>query len=412
MAHPYRSIPARAGAALCALSAVLGASAPAGSAQTTYLKDATGTWKPWKMTISSGARTATAATAAELKAFEAHLVAFRELLRQVPSVATPAGYSVEVWGHLRAQPGRDRGPASATLPIAGGVSFGAFSIYEVDRGGKRVRIDTGETALLQFAVNDMSPQTIGKPGPPEWHVFEHDVIVQPPATGERAGFPRYDEIIVITRRTAPLWAPVPLLEAWQLELRAATHALAEARQTAARVDQALAEQLEPARKAAREADYRKRAAAMPDPAAFLAQMTDVERMRDKVAADDAAPAGAAKRRLRDATQAVAAMEGIIAGLSAEARTAAACWATDATRLEDRFRGEPDVRCRALVRPNPAFFDRSLPRSTPQLLLIQDAKRCYEDLRDPDVLRRLPGNCAANRGLLESWNTRAVLDWLR
>jgi hypothetical protein len=64
-----------------------------------------------------------------------------------------------------------------------------------------------------------------------------------------------------------------------------------------------------------------------------------------------------------------------------------------------------------VRPNYQFFDASLPRSAPQLLMIADAKRCHENLRDPQALT-LPSGCAANRALLDSWDRQAVLDWLQ
>ena len=246
MTHPFGPSRPRARTLVATLSVLVVASSLVIARQTSYLKDAPGTWKPWKMTMSSAARAATGATAADLKAFEAQLVAFREILRQASSAATPVGYSVEVWGHLRGDAQRaPTRPAAASRPIAGGVSFGAFSIYEIDRGGKRVRIDPGETALIQFAVNDMSPQAIGHAGPPEWHVIDHHVIVQPPSTGERAGFPRYDDIIVITKRRDPLWTPVPLLEAWELQLRASKHAYAEAQEVADRMQQARSEDLDP-----------------------------------------------------------------------------------------------------------------------------------------------------------------------
>ncbi len=412
MAHPWcaRRRPARAVAAIVGALAL--ASTLVVARQTTYLKDSPGTWKPWKMTVSADVRAATAATAADLNAFEAHLVAFREILRQAPSAATPMGYSVEVWGHLRGDVRRAPGqPSTATLPIAGGVSFGAFSIYELERAGKRVRIDTGETALVQFVVNDISAHAIGHPAPPGWHVIEHDVMVQPPSTGERAGFPRYDGIVVITKRSAPLWTPVSLREAWELQLRASQHAQGEAQQVADRMQQAHVDQVDPGKKAAREAGYRRNAANMPNPTAYLAQMAEVERVGDTARAADVAATSSTMTTLRDATREVAAIEDILAALTPEDRVAPACVLKDAVRIEGRFRSAPDARCKALVRANHAFFDRSLPRSAPQLLLIQDAKRCHEDLREPEVLTRLAGNCAANRALLETWNRQAVLDWL-
>jgi hypothetical protein len=410
--QPFRSTSRRAASLLASLATLTLASGLAVGAQTTYLKDALGTWKPWKMTLSSGARASTRATAAELKAFETQLVAFREILRRAPSAAEPRGYSVEVWGHLI---GNDRPaagqPPAHRMPISGGVDFGAFAIYEIMRGGARVRIDTGETPLLLFTVNDLQPRSIGQPGPPEWHVLEHDVIVQPPATGERAGFPRYEDIVVITKRTAPLWTPVPLLEAWQLQLQTSKHALSSAQGVAEKMKRNLADEIDPAKKAAREAGYRKAAPTTPDPVAFLAQMAQVEAVREKAARAELEPTSGTMTLLRKAEREVAAVEGVIAALTAEERTAPACWLTGATRIEGAFRGTPNARCQALVRPNYQFFDASLPRSAPQLLMIADAKRCHENLRDPQALT-LPGGCAANRALLDSWDRQAVLGWLQ
>ena len=235
--------------AACVASCVV-ACALVVSAQPTYLKEAPGTWKPWKMTMSASTRAASGASAAELKAFEANLVAFREILRRVPAVATPRGFSVEVWGHLG---GYDRPatgqPPSSRLPIAGGIDFGAFPIYETTRNGATVRIDTGETPLLLFTVNDLRPAAIGQPGPPDWHVLESDVVLQPPATGERAGFPRYDDIVVITKRTAPLWVPVALQEAWTLQLQVSKQALTSAQQVVDKLQHLLVARDNPANEA-------------------------------------------------------------------------------------------------------------------------------------------------------------------
>ena len=383
------------------------------SAQPTYLKEAPGTWKPWKMTMSASTRAASGASAAELKAFEANLVAFREILRRVPAVATPRGFSVEVWGHLG---GYDRPatgqPPSSRLPIAGGIDFGAFPIYETTRNGATVRIDTGETPLLLFTVNDLRPAAIGQPGPPDWHVLESDVVLQPPDTGERAGFPRYDDIVVITKRTAPLWVPVALHDAWGLQLQVSRRALASAQQVVEKMKTNLANEIDPAKKAAREAGYRKAAPQLPNPEAYLAQMAQVEVVREKAARAELEPASGTMKELQKSERDVSSVEAIIAALTPAERTAPACWVKDATRLEGAFRGEPTARCRALVRPNDSFFDTSLPRSAPQLLMIANAKRCHEDLRDPQALTTLPSGCAANRALLESWDRQAVLDWLR
>ena len=413
MTHPFRSLASRSTPLVAALVTLLLASGLTGSAQTTYLKDALGTWKPWKMTVSSAARASTRATPAELQAFEAHLVTFREILRRTPAVTEPRGYSVEVWGHLGGydKPAAGQPPAQR-MPISGGVDFGAFPIYEIMRGGARVRVDTGETPLLLFTVNDLQPRSIGLPGPPEWHVLDHDVVVQPAATGERAGFPRYDDIVVITRRTAPLWTPVPLLEAWQLQLQASKTALTSAQEVADKMKRNLADEIDPVKKAAREAGYRKTAPDTPDPTAYLAQMAQVEAVREKTARAELEPTSGTMTLLHKAEREVTAVEAVIAALTPEDRVAPACWLKDATRPEGAFRGNPNPRCRALVRPNYGFFDPALPRSAPQLLMIANARRCHEDLRDPQVLTTLPSGCAANRALLDSWDRQGVLDWLQ
>lgn len=392
-----------------ALSVIQGLSP---SAQPWYLTDAQGTWKPWKMTLSSGARAATRATPAELKAFEAELVAFREILRRAPSAAQPKGYSVEVWGHLGgyATPAPGQPPASR-MPIAGGVDFGAFPIFEYVRNGARIREDTGETALLRFAINDISPRVIGLPGPPEWNVLDLDIVTQPSASGERGGFPRYDDVVVITRRTAPLWTPVTVLEAWQVQRTASLRQRDEAQLVADRMQKARDEHVDPARKAARDAEYRKSAASMPNPAQYLSQMADVEALREKLTAADVAPTSPTMTQLREAQREVAVVEEIIATLPAAEQTQPACWLPDASRVQGRFRAGPDARCKALVRPNYAFFDPQLPRSAPQLLLIVDVTRCDRELRDRES-QKLPSGCTANRALLESWDRQAVLDWLR
>lgn len=398
--------------AVCLCLVVVVAAGLTAYAQPWYMTDAPGTWKPWKMTLSSGSRAATRATRAELEAFEAHLVALREILRRAPSAAQPTGYSVEVWGHLGGYAHAATGqPPSSRLPISGGVSFGAFPIYEYMRNGARVRTDTGETALLQFVVNDIAPRVIGRPGPPEWNALDLDIVVQPAATGERAGFPRYEDIVVITRRTAPLWTPVTVLEAWQTQLQASRLQHDEARQQADRMQKARDEHLDPSARARREAEYRRTAPTMPKPEEYLRQMAEVEAIRDKATADEVAPTSSTMVRLRETAREVAVVEEIIAALPAEEKTQPACWLPDASRVQGRFRAGPNARCKALARPNQAFFDATLPRSAPQVLLITDATRCYEHLRDPQS-KALPSGCTANRALMESWDRQAVLDWLK
>ena len=144
------------------LLAGLGGGVPAWS-QSRSLPDAPGTWKPWKplsTTTGAGGAKEQAATPALVKAFEGELLALNAILRRATGVASPVGFSVETWGYLAGYhvsehaPGQ---PAAGKLPIAGGLTFGAFPIFEYQRNGKTVREDTGETALQ--TVPDQSDRT-------------------------------------------------------------------------------------------------------------------------------------------------------------------------------------------------------------------------------------------------------------
>jgi len=385
-------------------------------AQPWYMTDAAGTWKPWRMQISSSTRAAAKATPMELKAFEAELVKFTGIWRSAPGVAEPRGFSVESYGHLAGTGQRLPGqPALATLPLAGGVTFAAFPIFEFERNGKRVRSDTGETETMGFTVNDIDGGIIGRPGPEEWRSLEHDVIFPFARTGERAGFPRFDEIVVITKREAPLWTPVAVLEAWQLQEKATRQTLDEATAQIAKLTAAVDAEIDPAQKAKRQAEYERNAKSLPDPAAYLKQMAEVEVVRERTARAELAPTAFEPQRQKKATQELATVQAIIAALTPEERTAPACYVPGTTRVDGRIKpGPANARCTALVRPNYQFFDRALPRSAPQLVILVQAKRCYEDDREREAMERKGwvAGCVANRKLLDTWDRNAILGWLQ
>jgi len=299
--------------------------------------------------------------------------------------------------------------------VAGGVTFAAFPIFEFERNGKRVRSDTGETETMGFAVNDIDGAVIGRPGPEEWRSVEHDVIFPFARTGDRAGFPRFDEIVVITKREGSLWAAVPVLEAWQLQEKVTRQTLDEATAQVAKLTAALEAEIDPAQKAKRQAEYERNAKSMPDAGAYLKQMAEVEVVRERSARADLAPTAFEPKRQKQATQELASVQAIIAALTAEERAAPACYVPGTTRVEGRIKAGPaNARCTALVRPNFAFFDRTLPRSAPQLVVLRAAKRCYEDDRNREAQERKGwvAGCVANRKLLETWDRDAILQWLQ
>jgi hypothetical protein len=375
-------------------------------AQVRYLKQEPGTWKPWHMTVSSDGRRTVKATAPELKAFEAELVKFREILRAAPSAAQPRGYSVEAWGYLASMnaPGQ---PDVRTLPIPGGVDFGAFPIFEYERRGKTVREDTGETALLLFMVNDITAGIVGKPGPPEWSPLDLGVFTQPKATGQRAGWPLFGDIIVMTKRTGSPWVPVPLAEALAIDRKAAQARRDEAAEVVEKFRQELAKILDPARRAARRAENERNAPTMPDPKAFLAQMAEVERISERATRAELEPSGGSARRLAEADRALAKVDQRIAALTDADGAAPSCFATAGATPETRITRGPAAGCVPLVRSNWDFFDHALPRSAPQIVVVTQARRCYEDAEPTTLV----SGCPANKALLESIDRQKVLDWL-
>lgn len=103
--------------------------------QSRSLADSPGTWKPWKFTAIASTRQDQGATPALVKAFEAELLALNAILRRTFGVASPVGFSVETWGNLSGDhvsehaPGQ---PPGTAMPIAGGLTFGAFPIFEYE----------------------------------------------------------------------------------------------------------------------------------------------------------------------------------------------------------------------------------------------------------------------------------------
>ena len=208
---------------------------------------------------------------------------------------------------------------------------------------------------------------------------------------------------------------MPVLEAWQLQEKVTRQVLEESTAQVATLTAALDAEVDPAQKAKRQAEYQQNAKAMPDAAAYLKQMAEVEVIRERTARADLAPTAFEPKRQKQATQELASVQAIIAALTPEERTAPACYVPGTTRVKGHIKAGPaNARCTALVRPNYDFFDRTLPRSAPQLVILWQAKRCYESDRDRAAEERKGwvAGCVANRKLLETWDRQAIMEWLQ
>ena len=392
------------------LAAVLLGATAVVAAQTRYLVDEPGVWKPWKpFQAISSARTERAASPAEVKAFEATLLELNAILRRAPGVATPRGYSVETWGHLSGyRPEGPGQPPGRALPLAGALTFGAFPIFEYSRAGKTIREDTGETALLSFFVNELRSGVIGDRRPAEWEGIDTDAFLQPQPNGEVAGIPRFGDIAVLKRNPASIWSPMPLQAALDLIVTVRQTQLQERQQTMASLRASFEAWKTPAKRAERAANYKVIAASLPDGAKYLASVDQQEKEVEAALAKDAGPDSPTAKDLRTIEAGLADLKAWLAELSAADRQAPACYATRGTTLRTRFRTGTADGCQPLVRPNRQFFNAALPRSAAQVLVIDEISRCF----DAPPASTSPAGCAANRQLLQTIDKQAVLSWLK
>lgn len=390
-----------------ALAAFAMASAP--RAQSRLLVDEPGVWKPWPpFTAVASTRADRGATAAEVKAFEATLLQLHAIVRRAPGVASPRGYSVETWGSLGGYRPAPGGPAGKSLPLGGTLTFGAFPIFEYERAGRMIRSDTGETALMSFEVNQLEPWLIGGQKPTEWGPLETDGFLQPQPNGEVAGIPRYGDIAVLKNNSASLWIPISLQAAQALVVTQRENELAGQRDVPARLQKEFELWKSPAKRAERMDAYKRTAAVIPDGAKYLAGVDKQEREIEAIMAGQVGPDSPAAKTVRALEASLLEATTWAGELSAAERQAPACYAKSATTLRARFRTGAVAGCHPLGRPNPQFFNPSVPRATAQVIIIGQIARCF----DNQPAKQGPHGCSANRQLLETLDKQAVLGLLK
>jgi hypothetical protein len=388
--------------AVCASAALI--------AQTRYLPDSPGTWKPWQFTAYGDTRRLLGARPADVKELEAQLLRLNAIIKQTNGITNPIGFSVETAGSLdqepaRSSPGR---PALTVIPLPASLNFGAYGVGETGSGATAKRFDTGETAQLLFFVNQ-----IGQPlysssdhSVPEFEKLDADVARLPPPQPDVLGFPRYGDTLVLKKSAEPIWAAVAFAETLDLFARSVDLRLVEERDAVARLEAAYNDMKDPKKRAERMAQYGKIAPLQKDPA-YMDKMAKMEDTKAKQADTLLPQIADARAVVTKREQELAATKAIAAGLSAADKAAPACYAGGDKVSLSRFRRTPAAGCDPLVRPNWKLFNPSLPRSAPQLLTIGHFDRCLSQVKPLH-----PGGCAANRRLLESIDKAALLAWLQ
>jgi hypothetical protein len=403
----------RSGIASCAVLALCLAFAPVLLSQLRYRPTELGPWRPWSFTAIASARQARGASADEVQAFQARLQELGAIVKRAPAVAQPMGFAAELWGNLDGYgppvPGE---PAGAAVPLAGSLSFGAFPLIEFMRNGRLMNEDMkgGETQLLRFTMNriDRSIYTASTPG--EWRSQEAEGFTEPKSGEATSGLDRINDLYVLARHDKPLWVPLSLEAALSPVIAERRAQFDNRRNTYAKAQAEFAEWQTPAARALRRADWQRAAKILPDGPEFLANAESSDREIEAMNRERLAPGGPDEQQVKEAERELREAEQVLAGLGPDQRRVPACYDRDSPALASRLRpraGAP-AACVPLVKPNWDYFDPKLPRSAPQVLMVEGFTRCLSAQSRTDTTR---GGCVINRELLASMDWDAVRAWL-
>jgi hypothetical protein len=391
---------------------VLALAASVAPAQTRYLPNSPGTWKPWRFIAYPDNLRQLGARQADVKELESQLLRLNALLQKTDGFTNPVGFSVETVGSIEPEPDRPGAGAGelahAARPLPAILNFGAYPVMEFGSGATARRDDTGETTQVLFFVNQLShPLFSIETQVPEFDKLDGDVARLAAPQPDVLGFTRYNDTLVLKKSTEPIWAAVTFGETLELVAKSIDRRLVEERDAVARLQSAYDSAKDPKKREARLARYRKIAPLQKD-TAYLEKMIKADAAIEKQADDRLLPQIAAARAVvTRSEQELAGARSMAAGLAAAEKTAPACYDGEKMALA-RFRRAPAVGCVPLVRPNWKFFNPALPRSAPQLLTIALATQCLRADQEFDH----PGGCAANKRLIESIDKAAVLAWLQ
>jgi hypothetical protein len=375
-------------------------------AQGTYILDAPGRWKPWTFTAYPDTVRKLGVRPADLKALEAHLLRLNAIIKNTVGFANPIGFSIETGGLLEAPLAPNTaafGPALTARPLPASLSFGPFGIMEF--GGKRD--DSGETQHIYFLVNQVGHPLFrdGSHRVPEFENVDTDVARLAPPQPDTYGLPRYGDTLVLKTSAEPIWTAVTLAETLEFAARGIERRLDGEREVLARVQKVYDDLLDPKKREERMAQYRKIAPLQKDPA-YLEKMAKAE---DQMArqADTLLPQIAAARAVvTRSEQELANAKAAAAELPAADTAAPACYASADPASLSRFRRAPATGCDPLVRPNWKVFNPALPRSAPQLLIVDTA--CLRAQETPQWAH----GCTAIRKLLQTIDKAEFLAWLQ
>jgi hypothetical protein len=389
------------------LAAVLPTAAQKETTRVISLASEPGKWRPWTFnSLSPSDLKLLGFTLADARAFETRIKQIAEIFRTSPVWNPPMGVDPSLSGMAFGPEHYSLGATKVTYrPIAGDIMMGSFEHMEAIRttGGqeKRERVIGDETMHVIFIVNSL-PRGAGVNS-----LADADGLLyeQPVRTADIGGFPTYGDLLVITTNGRPIWTPASrerFLKAF----------IAKRRPDAAYAEKFIAEE-------------QKKYEAFVTPEATAARQAKYKAEVDKMASKGAAAAEHERRYWeRDETERLAGLKrgasrdpknsswgGVIAGVKAaqeqlaamppDERSGPACFlkaGDDPTKSGLVAMGTP--KCVPLVTQNPSFFDPQLPRSVPQIIVVDQFRRLETAWKEgrPDENKK---------GSLDVWTTWEV-----
>ena len=391
---------------LIATSLVVAYASVALLAQTDYLLNAPGRWKPWTFTAYPDDVRMLGARPADLKALEAELLRLNAIIKNTAGFANPIGFSIETAGMLDPPTAPNTaafGPALKVRPLPAELSFGPFGIFD---GANGKRVDSGETSHIRFTINQLGTALFANSSVAEFDHIDTDVARLAAQKPDTYGLPRYGNSLVLKKSAEPIWTAVTFGETLELAARGIEQRLTVERDRTAQAQKVYDDIKDPKKREERMAMYRKIAPMQKDPA-YVEKMAKVEDQKEKQADVQMLPQIAIiKATVTKSEQELASAKAMAAGLSAADKAAPACYAINDKVSLSRFRRAPASGCDPLVRPNYKVFNPALPRTAPQVLIIDTA--CMTAQPRPEWAH----GCTANMKLLQTIDKAALLAWLQ
>lgn len=395
--------------------------------RTRYATSRKGRWDAWQFKgyPGNGGQRVTL-TAAELAQVEGHLKRIASILESTPYAQAQIGwYAVRSIGWINTRLPRPGVPLNR-LPVMSYYTLYPFNMTDIKKtvnGVEQWVPDwSHETTSIQYSINPSIP------GPSSALIFRKDhedgsttrFYADPQPGTYFKEYPVFDGSLVISRKGRPLFrhvsveqALVHFLPLYRQDRDSAEARLADARKRLAETEspafakEALDdfEKEYGAYKTTRPRDYEMR---------LKVRNQWIERMREEARAAASPPRpGPEGAWYWEPVRAYAEMEQL--SKSAEVKKPA-CF--EPSKAEALYSTKGLIRvdgstpsCKSIMEADPGYFDLTLPRTAPQLLVVGNVSRCFDTQKNPPQLlpmnQLIPDGCVVHAKIWEQMDWKAL-----